>query len=174
MNAGSKASMVRFGVIAGFGLVGAIQPYRPIVVVGDSMSPTYKSGAVAISTAKIEEINRGDIVIVNVEGAEMVKRVAYGPGDVIPQIENSEGWSEVLDCLDPSRLRAMMRGNVRYVTVPENCYYLLGDNRVQSYDSRHYGFVNRAQIDRVLVNPNPYKAVEMPGLAGVRRLIAQR
>ena len=170
----TKGAVIRLGVIAGVGAIAAIQPYRPIVVMGNSMSPTYMSGAIALSTPAGEDIHRGDIVVLQAEGSTMVKRVAFVPGDSIPQIKLCVGWTEVLDCIDPARLKALMKSRLRFEKVPNDAFYVLGDNRVDSLDSREYGFVSREQILRVVVNPKPFVSSGFQGPPGLRRLIAQR
>ena len=47
---------------------------------------------------------------------------------------------------DPSQLRITENFTLEELlgkaTVPEDSYFVLGDNRLKSYDSRHYGFIS--------------------------------
>ena len=74
-----------------------------------------------------------------------VKRIIGLPGDTI--IINKSG--EVFNNDIKLNFNNVVSGNeselINY-TVPENYYFLLGDNRNNSIDSRIYGSVNKKQI----------------------------
>jgi len=74
-----------------------------------------------------------------------VKRIIGLPGDTI--IINKSG--EVFNNGIKLNFNNVVSGNeselINY-TVPENYYFLLGDNRNNSIDSRIYGSVNKKQI----------------------------
>lgn len=115
---------------------------------------------------------RGDIVIANspVDGIRLVKRVVGIPGDTIEFVDgrlliNDEVQHYDVDpptaqsleltgreSIDAASHRMQwLRGhahrrNVAPIVVPEGLYFLLGDNRDNSLDSRSFGCVARDQI----------------------------
>ncbi len=95
-----------------------------------SMEPTIPSSSLIIGLRLYGELRRDDIIIFRMEGQMIVKRIAAVPSDtVILEEEN--------------------------VTVPDGCYYLLGDNRVKSWDSRHWEepFIKETDILAKVVLP---------------------
>ena len=84
------------------------------------------------------------------ERKNVVKRVIGMPGDTIQMINknvyiNGElhqgGYEQYLDYRVIPR-----RDNFGPIVVPENSYFVLGDNRDFSADSRHWGFLDRSDI----------------------------
>lgn len=73
-----------------------------------------------------------------------VKRVIGLPGETVA-ISNS---SVLIDSapLDEAYIQQPAPENWGPETVPENAYFVLGDNRIGSFDSRYWGFVPRDQI----------------------------
>lgn len=124
-----------------------------------------------ISLYRLAEPQRGEIVIFDSKAAErrLVKRVVGIPGDTVQMIEdrlwvngeparysdvqyddgallareNLPGSSHIVR-IDSAR--AGLARSFGPVTVPENHYLMLGDNRHNSADSRFYGFVPRGEI----------------------------
>lgn len=97
--------------------------FRTVFIIGyvpsESMEPTIHKGSYVLGIRDTKKIDVGDIVIFEKDGELLVKRVAYVAGD-----------------------------EVNGMIVPNDCYYLLGDNSDNSYDSRYWDnpFINRNQI----------------------------
>lgn len=102
-----------------------------------SMEPTLKENSFIIGTRIFSDLSVGDVVVFRHTGVLMVKRIAAGPGDVIDLSQIS--FMENL--VPPDR-------GWECITVPDGCYYLLGDNQSDSLDSRYWDepFVASADI----------------------------
>jgi signal peptidase I len=90
---------------------------------------------------------RGDVIVFDAptgDDTEFVKRVIGVPGDDI-DIHDGEVWVNGKR-LDDGRETAL-RGSTRFpLQVPEGHYFVLGDNRNASNDSRAFGFVPAEDI----------------------------
>ncbi len=134
--------------------------FYPFQVVGDSMVPTLETGDRLILN-KLAEVDRFDIVVFPApDGSdeEYVKRVIGLPGDEITYFQdelyiNGEKVAEhYLEALKESSNQALTGDFTLFsltgeATVPENMYFVLGDNRSVSKDSRVFGFIPAAQIE---------------------------
>lgn len=161
-------------VLAPFGVVPlltrVVQVYQ---IDGVSMSLTLQSGDRVIATPLAGPIRRRMVVVWRTDGGAVVThRVVGMPGDRL-QMRNFMLLVNGLDvegtALRPARLvgiagddfawqREFLTGDVpadRYrpsygdwgpIRVPPNRYFVLGDNRYGSLDSRQRGFVSREQI----------------------------
>lgn len=97
---------------------------------------------------------RGDIIIFeypNDPSLDYIKRIVGVPGDVIEVREkqlyrNGQPVKEAfIRHSDPEGIEPL-RDNYAAVTVPEGKYFVMGDNRDNSLDSRFWGFVDRNAI----------------------------
>lgn len=104
---------------------------------------------------------RGDIVSINkgVAGTLVVKRIVGLPGEQVAiksgkiYITNFSGEVFILNehYLPENLYTLPAEGYIEdYGIIPEHHYFVLGDNRGQSKDSRHYGFVDRKEIVGVI------------------------
>lgn len=133
--------------------VAAAQPYRPIVVSGASMQPTYSDGSVLWTLPSDRPLRKGDVVVAQLPGGPVVKRVAFTAGDQIPQFFIAHQWVDVSGCRVPLRGLKKQDSRYRLFTVPDGHVYLLGDNVSISVDSRTYGPVPVSSVIRRVASP---------------------
>ena len=97
---------------------------------------------------------RGEIIIFeypNDPSVDYIKRIVGVPGDIIEVrnkqlFRNGEPVKEsYIRFTQPDRIEPV-RDNFGPVTVPEGKYFVMGDNRDNSLDSRFWGFVDRSAI----------------------------
>lgn len=108
--------------------------------------------------ARFDDPHRGDIIVFRYpedENKDFIKRVVGIPGDTVA-VKNKKVLvnGEVLEDetftqrVDPGIIdgRINPRDNFGPVTVPPDSYFVMGDNRDQSLDSRFWGFVKMDKI----------------------------
>lgn len=127
---------------------------KPIRVEGSSMYPTLKDGELGITNVfgvKFQSVDRYDVAIIyNEERKEhWVKRVIGLPNDVVEAKDDIlyiNGEAVDQSFLDASYVNEMKQNcNCNFtsdfgpITLGDDEYWLMGDNRVRSEDSRVHG-----------------------------------
>lgn len=109
-----------------------------------SMEPTLKVGQVVVNNRLFQELNREDIVVFEQDGIFMIKRIIGLPGEVL-EIKNNEIYING-DKLDCSYIKEPMITEDFYIKIPKDEYFMMGDNRNNSQDSRYYGTIKADKI----------------------------
>lgn len=132
--------------------------FTPIQIQGTSMLPTLKEREIRI-VLKTKKIDYENIIVFNTEQGHLIKRVIGIGGDKI-EIDNIKGkvrrngiYVEENYLSDNVITSASDYENTTVYVVPDNCYFVLGDNRTESLDSRNkeMGFItSEAVIGKVL------------------------
>jgi signal peptidase I len=137
--------------IAALVLIGfAVLALRPGQVSGYSMAPRIESDEIVLINAlayRLTPPQRGDIVAFRHDRSGpsvYLKRVIGLPGDRVA-IDRGNVTINGVTLAEPY-VRFLDDRTFRDVTVPTDAYYVLGDNRPRSDDSRAWGFVPKAAI----------------------------
>lgn len=156
-------------VIAFFVRTFVIQAYKipsgsmkPTLLIGDHLLVTKFNYGVKLPLLRSTLIplgkpKRGDIVVFiypEDRSKDFIKRMVGLPGDTIEIRDkrvfiNGIAWKDshgkhLDDLVIPGAVQP--RDNFGPVTVPEDSYFVMGDNRDESYDSRFWGFVRQPDI----------------------------
>jgi signal peptidase I len=145
---------------------------QPFIVDGGSMLPTFHNKEFLIVdkfSYQIGEPHRGDVAIFKLyqdrnnpyNGRHLIKRVIGLPGEhivirngttYIYNKENPDGFQ-----LDEEYVLYKDMSKGADVVLGEDEYFMMGDNRAQSYDSRDWGVLDRKNIKgQVLFRVYPF------------------
>lgn len=137
--------------------------FTPIVVEGESMMPTLESGERMIVNRlnyKVGDIQRFDIVVFHApEKKDYIKRVIGVPGDTL-EYKNDQLYindkkvnetylqdykNQIVDGGTLTEDFSLLDYTGKKI-IPKGYYFVMGDNRRNSKDSRHIGLVSEEKI----------------------------
>jgi signal peptidase I len=109
------------------------------------------------SVIKVRDPRRGDVIVFEYPedpSKDFIKRVVGTPGDVVEGKDKKvyvngtpyENPHEIHKEKEVIPKEMNPRDTFGPVTVPPDSYFVMGDNRDRSYDSRFWGFVKRDKI----------------------------
>jgi len=130
---------------------------QPFIVRGASMEPIFKNGEYLIVdqlTYRFEKPDRGDIIIMRYPkdpDVFFIKRIIGLPGETVEiqgkQIIIRRGLNEPALVLDDSFIdESRIRSEYGTYNLDENEYFVMGDNRIASSDSRVWGALPEEDI----------------------------
>ena len=150
------------GLLVALRASGLVRPFH--VPTQNSMTPAVQPGSYFLMegiTYLLRAPRRGEIVVFRTDGIGeltggqiLYKRVAGEPGDRVRiaegrlfvngrQVTLSNAAGEITYRETP---REGVTPATNEVTVPPGCYFVLGDNSRNSFDSRHWGSLPRSNI----------------------------
>ena len=135
------------------------------VVYGTSMAPSLVEGDLVLAIPKSLPVT-GDLVSFNNGDRVLIKRAIGCPGD---EISVSEDGRVTLNGIELNESYALFTegdaGDVSYpLTVPEHFYFVMGDNRANSVDSRYsvLGMVSEQDINgRIFLRLWPMRRLQV-------------
>ncbi len=123
----------------------------PIKVNGTSMIDTLHHNDIMILdkiSYRFNDIKRFDIVVIDDKEELIIKRIIGLPGEYIEYKDNKlyVNGKYVKENFSHKETSDYSIEELDETKVPENSYFVLGDNRVNSKDSRIIGFIPKEQI----------------------------
>jgi signal peptidase I len=160
-------------------LVKLVQAFviQPFIVDGASMMPTYHNKEFLLVdkfSYRVKDPERGDIMIFKLyenntnpyEGKHLIKRVIGLPGE---RVVVKDGVTTIYNKNNPNGF-VLEEPFVEFkelsknanITLNDHHYFVMGDNRAQSYDSRDWGSLDEVNIKgQVLFRVFPFNRQDM-------------
>ncbi|OGD93201.1 signal peptidase I [Candidatus Curtissbacteria bacterium RIFCSPHIGHO2_01_FULL_41_44] len=140
-----QTALISLGIFF-FVYIFLVQPHR---IKGDSMMPNFENGELLL-TEKVSyylyKPSRGDVVVFKAPGTrnvDFIKRIIGLPGDIV---HLEDGTVFINDQkLQESYETQKTQGSLS-VSLSQNQYFVLGDNRGSSSDSRSFGPIDQKTI----------------------------
>ncbi len=147
--------------------------FQPFIVKGISMEPSFRNGDYLIIdelSYRLRSPKRGEVVVFRYPAdtrEKFIKRIIGLPNETIEfkngkiVITSSLGEKTILDESVYLPAKQTWAGEkIKKVKIPSDSYFVMGDNRLHSFDSRSWGFVSKKYlIGRVLLRLFPFKDI---------------
>ena len=122
-----------------------IMLFQTVTMQESSMEPTIEVGDrffINRVVYKFSSPKRGDLIVFRTNASDdaalHIRRVIGLPGETV-EIKDGKVYIDGSEtALDDSFIPEKMQGSFGPYTVPDNCYFMLGDNRNDSKDSRFW------------------------------------
>ena len=144
-----RSTIFTLVVVAAFAVLVATLWMPVLQIYGTSMSPTLDEGQIVVSV-KGYEFEQGDLVAFYIGNKLLVKRVIANPGDIVNIDEDGTVYINGKE-LDEPYLTEKAFGECDLelpYQVPESKFFMMGDHRASSVDSRSsvVGCIAKEQI----------------------------
>jgi len=121
----------------------------PVRVDGNSMHPTLKNREFLLLTKFDKSYDRFDIVVLKYNNQKLVKRIIGLPGEHV-EYKNNKLYVNGKVVEEKFKLFETDDFNIKelgYDVIPDNHYFVVGDNRGASLDSRKIGLIYDKNIE---------------------------
>lgn len=121
----------------------------PVQVDGASMYPTLEDKEILILKKYDHSFERFDVIVFDYKGSRLIKRIVGLPGETIEYKNNKlyvNGKSVAENFDRNADTEDFKLEDIGYDVIPEGKYFVMGDNRTNSTDSRIIGLVDEDQI----------------------------
>lgn len=120
----------------------------PVRVDGTSMYPTLSNNEFLLLSKYDQSYDRFDIVVLKYNKERLVKRIIGLPGETV-EYKNNKLYINGKEIEEPFIAIETDDFNLKqlgYDKIPENYYFVVGDNRGASLDSRMIGLINKKDL----------------------------
>jgi signal peptidase I len=108
------------------------------------MEPSFFDGSWTVASTNVQNLQRGDVVIVRIDGQEVMKRIVALPGDPVAKVNYQSGLTSIGPEYEYSMTAIsefQRRGLLSKTSVPQGMVFVIGDNSRESIDSRLFGAI---------------------------------
>jgi len=144
-----KSTVYTLVVVAAFAVLVATLWMPVLQIYGSSMTPTIDEGQIVVSV-KGKDFEQGDLVAFYIGNKLLVKRVIACPSDYVLVDENGTVFVNGTELYEPYvSEKSFGECDIEYpYQVPDSKYFLMGDHRETSIDSRTsaVGCISEEQI----------------------------
>lgn len=124
--------------------------YTTYTIKGESMYPTLNDGDRVIIEKKFNNLLPDDLIIFKKEGKEYIKRIKGIPRQKIVYNDSSQYFTindeKIENCCKDYKYTISELYKDDNMVVPENHYFVMGDNQEVSIDSRNFGLIDQSQV----------------------------